>query len=41
MVVRQESEFKDAEDERPLIHDFLDPAQWFMFSTGGIGTFPG
>ena len=41
VVVRQESEFKDAEDERPLIHDFLDLAQWFMLSTGGIGAFPG
>ena len=41
VVVRQESEFKDAEDKRPLIQDFLDPAQWFLFSTVGDRNIPG
>jgi hypothetical protein len=47
VVARQESEFKydgwemDAEDERPLIQDFLDHAQWFLFSTVRDRSIPG
>ena len=47
MVARHESEFKydgweiDAEDERPLIHDFLDYAQLFLLSTVRDMSIPG